>query len=124
MGTLIVDGAGSIFEGGAVVHVGSDFDFDTFEAIYPGGVGAVVQTGGGQILGEILVGSGIVQVASTASTEAVLSATGESALDTVDGTYDTGGELEEEPGLEETAANEGESEDSSDGSTDKMGQCE
>jgi hypothetical protein len=128
-GTLIVDGGGSVFVGGEVVHVGSDFDFVTFQAIPPGGDGTVAQSNGGQILGDIVIGqvalddSAIVQVASTAITNALLSATGDGILDTGDGTYDTGGELEEAPGLEEAVANEGESEDSSDSSTNSLLEC-
>jgi hypothetical protein len=107
-GTLIVDGEGSLFLGGAVVHVGKDFDFETFQAIEPGGDGSVVESNGGVILGSIEIS----QVTSAASTDALLSALGRS--------NDTGDELEEEPGLEETAENESESEDSS---SDSLLEC-
>jgi hypothetical protein len=93
--------------------VGKDFNFDTFQAFEPGGDGSVAASNGGRILdSSILDSSEISQVVSTFSTNRVLSAGGDS--------IGTGGELEEEPGLEETAANESESEDSS---TDSLLEC-
>jgi filamentous hemagglutinin family protein len=99
-GALIVDGAGSLFLGGAVVHVSKDFNFDTFEAFEPGGNGTVVESNGGRVLGTS-------ETSQAVSTNTLLSAIGNST-DT-----DTGDQLEEEPGLEAKDANESESEDNS-----------
>ncbi|MCP4469255.1 MAG: hypothetical protein GY815_00965 [Gammaproteobacteria bacterium] len=120
-GSLVVDGQGSLFLAGETLLVGSDFDFETFLPIDPGGIGAIVERNGGQIEGNIILGNNnIGQVASTETTNTILSTIGGSNID-ADGTFDSDDEFEEEPGLEvETAENESESEDSS---TDSLLEC-